>query len=335
MVATASACQARGLALGISPWGTLEGALSMSRDTEKHGTTATCVANFQGWMRAMPVVADGSRVSLDQALYSFDLSEYGLVGAFSTSGCLYAVTAEQSLDFRALFESLADSGIEVWVSTPSFEDLCLADPSFSSSLMPSLRLFLFCGEALHHTTVERLAERFCDARIANTYGPTESTVAVTFCEIGASELADPSPLPVGYPRPGTELRIVDHETGAPLPQGQTGEIVIVGDTVAHGYYESPEKTAEAFFESHMQDGPPMTLFADPSFFLLLVPTIAGAAALVALELASSGMRPGDFGDFYPEQALITLACCTLPVAAGVAKPVLAAREMLRGRRGSH
>lgn len=121
MVATASACQARGLALGISPWGTLGGALSMSRDTEEHGTTATCVANFQGWMRAMPVVADGSRVFLDQALYSFDLSEYGLVGAFSTSGCLYAVTAEQSLDFRALFESLADSGIEVWVSTPSFE----------------------------------------------------------------------------------------------------------------------------------------------------------------------------------------------------------------------
>ena len=200
MVATASACQARGLALGISPWGTLGGALSMSRDTEEHGTTATCVANFQGWMRAMPVVADGSRVSLDQALYSFDLSEYGLVGTFSTSGCLYAVTAEQSLDFRALFESLADSGIEVWVSTPSFEDLCLADPSFS---------------------------------------------------------------------------------------------------------------------------------------LLLVPTIAGAAALVALELASSGMRPRDFGDFYPEQALITLACCTLPVAAGVAKLVLAARGMLRGRRSSH
>ena len=40
MVATASACQARGLALGISPWGTLGGALSMSRDTEEHGTTA-------------------------------------------------------------------------------------------------------------------------------------------------------------------------------------------------------------------------------------------------------------------------------------------------------
>ncbi|WP_307974487.1 hypothetical protein [uncultured Parolsenella sp.] len=110
----------------------------MSRDTEEHGTTATCVANFQGWMRAVPVVADGSRVFLDQALYSFDLSEYGLVGAFSTSGCLYAVTAEQSLDFRALFESLADSGIEVWVSTPSFEDLCLADPSFFLLLVPTI-----------------------------------------------------------------------------------------------------------------------------------------------------------------------------------------------------
>ncbi|MFQ9179412.1 MAG: hypothetical protein ACLR3C_05460 [Eggerthella lenta] len=45
-------------------------------------------------------------------------------------------------------------------------------------------------------------------------GPTESTVAVTYVEIGDSELADERPLLVGRPRPGTELRIVDPETGA-------------------------------------------------------------------------------------------------------------------------
>ena len=220
MVATASACQARGLALGISPWGTLGGALSMSRDTEEHGTTATCVANFQGWMRAMPVVADGSRVFLDQALYSFDLSEYGLVGAFSTSGCLYAVTAEQSLDFRALFESLADSGIEAWVSTPSFEDLCLADPSFSSSPMPSLRLFLFCGEALHHTTVERLAERFCDARIANTYGPIESTVRSPSARSAPASSQIPRRCPWDTPGPAPSSGSSTTRRARPFPRAR-------------------------------------------------------------------------------------------------------------------
>ena len=218
--------------------------------------TAANVANFQRWLVALPVIADGGRTFLDQAHYSFDLSEYELVGALSTGGCLYAVSAQEATDFRALFAGLKGSGVEVWVSTPSFADLCLADPSFAADLLPDLRLFLFCGEALHHTTASKLLERFSQARVANTYGPTESTVAVTYGEIGPSELADAAPLPVGAPRPGTELRIVDHETGEPLPPSATGEIVICGDTVARGYYENPEKTAAAFFDTRMADGTP-------------------------------------------------------------------------------
>ena len=218
--------------------------------------TETDVANFSGWLATFPLVRDGGRTFLDQAHYSFDLSEYELVGALVTGGCLHAVTSSAD-GFKALFADLADSGIEVWVSTPSFADLCLADPSFGEKLLPRLGLFLFCGETLHHTTVQKLLARFPQATIANTYGPTESTVAVTYCQIGEDDLADPSPLPVGAPRPGTELRILDHETGEPVPAGQTGEIVIVGDTVARGYYHNPEKTAEAFFEARMADGTPV------------------------------------------------------------------------------
>lgn len=219
--------------------------------------TASNVANFRRWLAGFPVVRDGGRVFLDQAHYSFDLSEYELVGALTTGGCLHAVDASAASDFRALFADLSASGVEVWVSTPSFADMCLADPSFDLGLLPDLKLFLFCGEALHHTTVEKLRARFGDdVVVANTYGPTESTVAVTYCEIGDAELANPAALPVGYPRRGTELRIVDHGTGEPVPAGQTGEIVIAGDTVARGYYNNPQKTSEAFFSSTMADGAP-------------------------------------------------------------------------------
>lgn len=217
--------------------------------------TASNVANFRRWLADFPVVRDGGRVFLDQAHYSFDLSEYELVGALTTGGCLHAVDASAASDFRALFADLSASGVEVWVSTPSFADMCLADPSFGAGLLPDLKLFLFCGEALHHTTVEKLRSRFGEeVVVANTYGPTESTVAVTYCEIGGVELADPGALPVGYPRRGTELRIVDHRTGKPVPAGQTGEIVIAGDTVARGYYNNPQKTSDAFFSSTMADG---------------------------------------------------------------------------------
>lgn len=216
--------------------------------------TENDVANFRRWLAQFPVVREGGRVFLDQAHYSFDLSEFELVGALTTGGCLHAVDASELADYRKLFADLGNSGIEVWVSTPSFADACLADPSFSATLLPHLRLFLFCGEALHHTTAAKLRERFPGAIVANTYGPTESTVAVTYCEVTDEMLADPAPLPVGRPRQGTELAIADHATGAPVAPGQTGEVIIRGDTVALDYYENPEKTVEAFFETSLADG---------------------------------------------------------------------------------
>ena len=216
--------------------------------------TENDVVNFRRWLADFPVVREGGRVFLDQAHYSFDLSEFEIVGALTTGGCLHAVDASELADYRRLFADLGNSGIEVWVSTPSFADACLADPSFSATLLPHLCLLLFCGEALHHTTAAKLRERFPGAIVANTYGPTESTVAVTYCEVTDEMLADPAPLPVGRPRQGTELAIVDHTTGTPVAPGQTGEVIIRGDTVALDYYENPEKTAEAFFETSLADG---------------------------------------------------------------------------------
>ena len=53
--------------------------------------TAANVARFSEWLREFPQVREGGRVFLDQAHYSFDLSEFELVGALVTGGCLHAV----------------------------------------------------------------------------------------------------------------------------------------------------------------------------------------------------------------------------------------------------
>jgi acyl-CoA synthetase (AMP-forming)/AMP-acid ligase II len=57
----------------------------------------------------------------------------------------------------------------------------------------------------------------------------------------------------GRPLEGTDLRIVDPETGAALPQGRTGEISVRGVTFMRGYYKvAPEKylDAEGFFRTN-------------------------------------------------------------------------------------
>lgn len=54
---------------------------------------------------------------------------------------------------------------------------------------------------------------------------------------------------IGFPIPGTDIKIVDLETGLKeLPCGQDGEIAISGPQVMNGYWNRPEENAVAFRE---------------------------------------------------------------------------------------
>ena len=211
--------------------------------------TASDVANFMPWDQSLFAGAAEPHVFLNQALLSFDLSVTELVGALTTGGRIVALTADVMEDARELFAALRDSGATCWVSTPTFASVCLAEPSFGHDLMPELTHFFFCGEPLRPDVVRALSERFPGATVLNAYGPTESTVAVTATPVTAGP--DTTALPVGVPRPGTTLLVLDRTTGEPLAPGEVGEVLICGDTVAKGYLNRPDKTAAVFGEREL------------------------------------------------------------------------------------
>ncbi len=214
--------------------------------------TADCLNHYLDWS----VTLGGSREEkegahfLNQAPFSFDLSVMDLYTSLASGGTLFPMEKELQSDYGRMFAFLEQADINFWVSTPSFVDMCLSDRKFNQALLPKLQAFLFCGEVLTTSTVWNLMERFPDAKIINTYGPTESTVAVSDVEITKKLLQDISAaggtLPVGCEKKNTFLEIWD-EDGKPLPDGKQGEIIIIGDTVSTGYYGRPELTEKAFF----------------------------------------------------------------------------------------
>ena len=109
-------------------------------------------------------------------------------------------------------------------------------------------------QTLANRTARRLLERFPAAKVMNTYGPTESTVAVTQVEITPELAAGTSPLPVGRPKPGTTLQICGPD-GRVLPEGEKGEIIILGNTVSPGYYQNTLQTEKHFF-TYTEEGIP-------------------------------------------------------------------------------
>lgn len=213
-----------------------------------------CLDNFLDWSLELGTSgeAKAGAVFLNQAPFSFDLSVMDLYTCLASGGTLWTLNKETQADYRKLFDSLSHSGASVWVSTPSFADMCLADPTFRKSLMPGLKAFLFCGETLSNHTAKQLKERFPDSIVVNTYGPTESTVALTQVVITDEILSKYDVLPVGRVKKGSLIEIQDPQ-GRPTEDGVSGEIVLLGNTVSTGYYHLPRQTQKSFFRRELDE----------------------------------------------------------------------------------
>ncbi len=84
------------------------------------------------------------------------------------------------------------------------------------------------------------------ARFFNLYGPTEATGMSCFWP--ARDLAPDETIPVGCPFHNTDLLLLTDDGKRAAP-GETGEICLRGTCVTLGYYNNPEKTAEAFVQN--------------------------------------------------------------------------------------
>lgn len=210
--------------------------------------TYAALNNFTEWALSLGKCGKKNTVYINQAPFSFDLSVMDLYMSLASESCLFTLSKEMQMDYKKLFISLEKSQAAIWVSTPSFADMCLAEPVFSERMLPELREFLFCGETLTNRTVDKLQERFPNVQIYNMYGPTESTVAVTAVLVDKQISKKYQPLPVGIEKPGTTIKIMD-ENGKELGEGESGEIVIIGNTVSVGYFNNPTENERAFFES--------------------------------------------------------------------------------------
>lgn len=210
--------------------------------------TADCLNNYLDWAVDLGIsrLEKEGCAFLNQAPFSFDLSVMDLYTCLACGGTLWTLDKESQKDYNKMFDIMNRGHIKVWVSTPSFADICLVDKKFAQSLLPELKTFLFCGETLTNNTAGALLSRFEKASVINTYGPTESTVALTDIHITKEVNDTINPLPVGKVKPGSYIEIWD-ENGHPLPEGTHGEIIIIGNTVSTGYYKQTNLSEKAFF----------------------------------------------------------------------------------------
>jgi fatty-acyl-CoA synthase len=99
------------------------------------------------------------------------------------------------------------------------------------------------GSACPIELMRRVVERMHIPELTIVYGQTEASPGLTMSEADAP--LEIRVTTVGKAMPNTEIRIVDLESGAPLPLGQQGELCARGYMVMKGYDDDAAATAQA------------------------------------------------------------------------------------------
>ncbi|WP_407562712.1 amino acid adenylation domain-containing protein [Streptomyces sp. 184] len=192
-------------------------------------------ANLAEAMRPVLGVAQDVTV-LQFASFSFDAAVLDVAVTLAAGGTLAIASDEERVEPAALAEMIRSSGVSVASVVPSL--LSVLDPA----AVTGVRNWVLGAELL---TADLASKWSRQAKVWNTYGPTEATVITTATPLDADIASADPPPPIGRPIGNTRVYVLD-DFLRPVPPGVTGEVYLAGPGLARGYIGRGGLTAERF-----------------------------------------------------------------------------------------
>ncbi len=171
---------------------------------------------------------------------SFDMSLKETMGSLCNGLTLAFADDEQTMNPVSLAQFFNENNVDVFNATPSRLLLYMELPEFAEA-MRNCKVILSGGEKYSAKLLQVLRQN-TNAKILNTYGPTEITVSSN-----AKDLTFADEITVGRPLLNYKEYVVDAD-GNKLPPNVVGELIIAGLGVAAGYNNLPKQTQEAFID---------------------------------------------------------------------------------------
>ncbi|KAB2812485.1 AMP-binding protein [Pimelobacter simplex] len=114
---------------------------------------------------------------------------------------------------------------------------------FATYDLSTLRTGIMAGSICPVEVMKRCISEMHMAEVSIAYGMTETSPVS--CQTRADDDLDRRTATIGRAAPHVEIKIVDPVTGETVPRGEPGEFCTKGYSVMLGYWNDPEKTAEA------------------------------------------------------------------------------------------
>ena len=133
------------------------------------------------------------------------------------------------------------------VCTPSLIDYINSSNQLKKKYFKSLKSIFFCGEPLYQSQVEAVFKANPRISIINSYGPTESTVSITYILIKKRNYKNFSneTISIGKTIKNCEILLVDKKM---RENKKEGEILISGKQLSPGYHLMPIENKKKFIK---------------------------------------------------------------------------------------
>ncbi|WP_306360170.1 AMP-binding protein [Nocardia sp. CC227C] len=161
----------------------------------------------------------------------------------ATSHGATMVVPAPAFDPKATLAAVAAERCTSLYGVPTMFIAELAEPDFDSYDLSSLRTGIMAGSPCPVEVMKQVIERMGMREVSICYGMTETSPVSTQTRRDDSLVQRTAT--VGRAGPHTEIKIVDPVTGLTVPRGEPGELCTRGYSVMLGYWNDPEKTAEA------------------------------------------------------------------------------------------
>ncbi|OLR89869.1 AMP-binding protein [Actinokineospora bangkokensis] len=165
----------------------------------------------------------------------------GNLAITSHGACL--VIPAPGFDPAATLRAAAEERCTSLYGVPTMFIALLAEPGVDELDLSALRTGIMAGSPCPVEVMKQVIERLGMAEVTICYGMTETSPVST--QTRADDTVDRRVSTVGRVHPHLEVKVVDPDTGTTVPRGVPGELCTRGYSVMLGYWDQPDKTAEA------------------------------------------------------------------------------------------
>jgi len=181
------------------------------------------------------------RICIPVPLYHCFGMVMGNLGSITHGACM--VYPAETFEPEATLSACANERCTALYGVPTMFIAQLEHPEFERFDLSSLRTGIMAGSPCPVEVMKRVSSDMGIDEMAIAFGMTETSPVST--QVRLDDTLEHRCGTVGQVMPHTEIKIVDPSNGRTQPHGEPGEFLARGYLVMRGYWNDPERTAEA------------------------------------------------------------------------------------------